>query len=1067
MKKLVALVFGAVLAMLCLSGALAEEKTISPIADDRSNFVDIVILMDHSMSMETNDSRNYRLAAAAMITAMVDMNGSRVAFVPFNNGIAQENTFVDVSRIQSREALMETIAGYEREPVKAGTDTGEALAYAYNLLQSRSDEEKRKNAPMIILLTDGQNALRKNGGNKVIEKPCYVWDAQTGLYGKTTDADVFMDYSMDSGDSLEQNVVARAQQEGIAIYTLALYGANRSFIPKLEDMAQRTGGTCLSVNARADADKLPLFFADLFANRIGSVRETLEVRQTEDGYCEIEIPILNQSVVEANVYIPGMTVERDTVELYDADGRRRTADDEDVYCLESGNRFMLYKIRAHEPTGRWRLRFKLRSGVKLSDVTFNLLYSYDLTLKTAINGSGDKVCVNKGDTLSVRTQFYDNATGSASADQNLYARRDRQEDNIVATYEIVDSERRAIAGAAALSGTLEVNESGSAFVGEIDLSQTGLKSGSYYLKIVAEGLGLRRENNAVLELVNNAPALTGSAAYGLDVEKGKDDADNPTYRIQDMEMDLLRYVKDPDGDEIVFGNLALRSGEDVVGLRLQDHMLRGSTIRQADGHFAHGQGVYALEAFDQDDGMLEVLVEVNVTSGYADAKAYAYVADMQDAAGNPLPASGAGKNETVVFSMTPVHTNTGAPGSVEWLEGRITIVDDADGTVLQRLDMAHDGTRALVAQVDTPNAACSWTADIEYLYNDEAIAGERIALTVGNAAPYLDAARVTLADEITFNALPGFLAFLDTPTAEQERTLDLNACFVDADNETGLTFALDPAYTDDTVLKAEIVEGGTLRLTPLQGGTTQVHVTATDGDGASASYTYDARVIDLHTRWLIRLLMCVLAVVLLALVIRLIRYALAPAFSREAELLVKERSAITGYKYRFDNKPSLKRPVRLSDVVVAESCKKVGIPHTELAKIELLPTKDADTLVVRMAKPVNGLHILLDGNNAAELKVKKPLTLKANHDLVVQSVNDAGDCIRITPSVKAKAAGSMRRKPFTGESKPVNPFGTGSAPANKSASPFGTGSAPADKSASPFGAGNASAEKPGNPFEKN
>ncbi|MCE5343363.1 MAG: VWA domain-containing protein, partial [Eubacteriales bacterium] len=153
--------------------------------------VDAVIVMDQSDSMNgseakvKNDPYNNRLDAAAMFIAMCDMNGSRVAFVPFAGTVQSygDNDLVDISSLSVRTDKIAQIDALRNKSTASDTDLGAALSKAVDMLLKRTDTA---NKPMIVVLTDGDNSLTNE--RRYAYKSAYVWNeaAQRFIYTKFT-----------------------------------------------------------------------------------------------------------------------------------------------------------------------------------------------------------------------------------------------------------------------------------------------------------------------------------------------------------------------------------------------------------------------------------------------------------------------------------------------------------------------------------------------------------------------------------------------------------------------------------------------------------------------------------------------------------------------------------------------------------------------------------------------------------------------------------------------------------------------------------------------------------------
>lgn len=555
------------LTMLNASYAVADDVG----ADDRNPSNDIVIVLDQSNSMSNADPQNRRLDAAQMIVGMCDMENSRVAIIPFAGKIqaSADMGFVPINEAESRLNKMNAISGLTR--LVGDTDLGNALNLAVKLLLERED---KTNNPMIIALTDGENSFLNNADSDDI----YLWDRNSNTYqktkvynyGATVDNAKSNNGVKINAETQQNNAMAAAKANGIPIYTVALKDPQKKdtqYIDGLRNLSDQTNGDFHLIDIQNDgADTLPRIFGEMFASQIGSsLLEQLSpqpVSGAENRY-SVNLPILNQSVLEANVYIPLATIDATTLRLYDAGGTDRTRGATDVVYLESNN-FVLYKICSPRTLGNWTLEFSLKEdAASVSSISFSLLYNYDITFKTRVGNTsanlqepGAGLTVGKNEHLFISSSFYelDDATQTEvpSRDMNLYAVRDGDEwETIRATCELRDAHGNLYYTGQMISDevrqfTLDINLPSACQTGE---GFNSLRAGAYQLTVKVEGAGLRRENNIALDIVNNAPVQLLSGSERILVNDPSDPA--TTSVQQGVPLNLASFVSDPDNDKLV------------------------------------------------------------------------------------------------------------------------------------------------------------------------------------------------------------------------------------------------------------------------------------------------------------------------------------------------------------------------------------------------------------------------------------------------------------------------------------------------------------------------------------
>lgn len=1049
MKRTVAFLLLVAVLVLALP-FLAQAQDLQSLTDDRGRFVDIVIIVDHSSSMRSlnsrtgNDPQGNRYVASAMITAMSDMNGSRVAFVPFDRDLLQKESFVDLSSFSAAESLRSQISTYARKSTKGGTDYGSALAYAYNLFATRDDEAKSNNNPMIILLTDGDNDLRTGASTAELynKEFTYLWNSATNLYEEVpysrvrnirkstslsgdayfqnlvyydgtpvaslSNPAVLNSYDKAAADMLVNDVARRCQQENIPIYTIPLYNsAERSaqFISLLQQISQMTGALSNPISSN-DADRLPFFFGDVFADQIGSSQRLLNVRSAGDnGLLEVDIPLLNRSVQEANIYIPLTYVDAASIRLIDSDGRDRIPDNNEIIRIAYSDTFVFYKLRATSPLGNWRLQFRAKSDdVAPSDINFSLLYNYDITLVSTVNGTASGLTLSKSDTLSLVSSFYDNKTQAKSTDAYLYEVRPSPEDTIRFTYRLLDSTGMTLADAHAVEGEMTLDPALLTMNATVDLRGYDLLSGNYYLQIIADGAGLHRENLIPLTLENAAPVVRAPLNDTLNVEYPDDPA---TYAPQDRGFDLTSYIDDPDGDVLYFSNMQITGGDGILTMAINGQTLNVGTRADAStGHYLYGVVSGTIDVSDDDAGTCQLGFTITVNSGWAMAQDCDYHTTVTGLTGPN--ADIADKNSDIFFSMTPVSRATGTPQGVGLIAGRLSLLDAASGQEVMAVDMTPTAAGdALEGTLRTTNTAASWIARCEYFYNGESVASEDFPITVTNTPPVAISASNAAAifpRELTYN--PSIYASFVSEM--KDAAVDLTQLFTDPDNEAGLVYAVTLDNPDNAdKLDCHIDGNSMLVMSAISAGKVSFTVTATDGDGAVTPFRYTLRVVNLFVRWTIRALILLLIIVAIILLLLAIRQHNKPAFPENGSFHVTIGSALfdrnTQPDFSFHKLRKPKEPITLNSVITLDTSEAVQFKHAELGNIRLLPVKASNELRVEMTKTPGSFIVRVDDSDAKQLRTNNPLTIMPNHELTLYPDNstDNEKCVHIIYSLSA------------------------------------------------------------------
>lgn len=1016
MKRFLSSLLVLVMLLSCLSVSAAFADTA------KTSGVDIVIVLDQSNSMRqddnpnnaaSNDFQGYRFDAAQMLVAMAESKESRVAVVPFNRGVLTgfaDTGFVDINNLNSRNTKINSIG--KIGGLNGGTDYGEALAYAFNLIQRRSD---KTNQPMIVLLTDGKNAPSPS-----VTKKLYGWDEGRQEFTQSGSEKLVQ---VAEADALAMEVAQKASEYNIPIYTVALYNANKindeetqTFRNQLETYAGMTGGKSLDVPS-TDADELPRFFAEVFADMIGSsLQRKLEpvlIEGTTDSY-RVSVPVLNTSVMEANLFVSTQSVEASSLKLYDPNGNLVNSN-ESVMKLMS-NKFCLYKILTpkQSATGDWELQFKLRSGKSLDNISLNLLYNYDLTFVTkagtAVNtmstaGARD---VRKTDTLYVESYFNNNATQQPAADGNLYKVRDDANEpkhawkTIKVTYTledatgniVTDAEGKPICQNVSLPSDL-ANSGRNRFYTEIKLATlcegangtNAFKSGEYRLHVKADGAGLMQETYVPFNVINQAPVSQRALLLEHEVEN----ADNPeSFDVTTFEYDFGDgCVVDYDGDMLVYEQLTLNGGSpELVQWELDSRTGKAkfSTIKDGDGRIRHGLMNMELHVADSEGQRLSIPVSIDVNSVQASAEAGSFTVTPD--------AVTADKNSEV--TITAKAAPSGATADMQ-IDVRVeNILDDTGLTNFTPEDIAAlqvqtiDATSAAIT-IPTGNTIADWTVIVGFYYNGSFIESANVNVKVENVAPVSDA-EVAAEIPTSINYGGTWFTFLEQDTPAEALTVDMTRLFTDADNEAALTYTaeLDVEDEDAPVELSDPAQNGYLTITPVRNGSAVVTITATDGDGETAVVTVEVSTVDLAQKWLMIWAAALIALVVLILLMRAIHWARLPRFPRNTQLAITEGQSIAPTSV-FDVKQG-KKPECIVNFVggLAETYQLRGL---EQVFIEPMRGRRDGSIKVMMKKPAPGLLVTLETEELLPGK-KKALVWAVDQRLYLQPA-EGGESINI------------------------------------------------------------------------
>ncbi len=989
-----------------------------------SSSVDAVIVMDQSKSMRgatnmENDPNDYRLDAAQMMIGMAD-TGSRVAFVPFAREVLPygDDDFVDLDDTNARNKKLTEIESQRGKPLTPDTDLGVALTKAVRLLLERTEKE---NSPMIVVLTDGQNDIKDENG-KYAAKAVDQWDESAQRFVEVK----IPSYNKENADELMYSAAGVAQRYGIPIYAIALKNSAadqddvKAYEDKLRYISNITGGDIWTVESR-DASQLPKYFGEMFAMRIGSrLMQELRIEPVagSSGRYKVELPILNQSVQEANIIIPLQGIRKSrggdpAVWLFTPDNADVSKGGTDAYQLKS-EYFMLYKISRPRTIGDWRLEFELADDRSSpADITFSLLYNYDIELKVragrdpaAMVGEGGSLTLRKDETLRVEALFY-GSDGNPSNDKALYNTQANAEWKVIrAAYELIDtSDGRVRAG-----GPMPVDRG--RFTAEIDLKtayltpegHNQLREGEYRLRVAAEGAGLRQVKELPVAILNNAPEARLST---LTVRVVVDDpSKEETQKVQTFEISLSGNVSDPDNDRLTFGRL-IPQGEtgQVIAMELMTRpdgevVAVGQTLLDEDGKlFKSGTARYAIQVSDAEGAVKDLQLEVKVQSTAREIlDKYVCETEVTGLISNDE----AEKNSPVTFRMRLLEQKEGTPdrtGAIRDFRGVLYLSDaDTGASLAEGIDFVQAETGDLVAVWETPNESVHVLARCFYEYghaNQAAGEGYEKQFRVNNRPPQaVQGAMDALPERVTFDPLPDSLRFLETPTPPEALLIRLSELFTDADNEKGLVLK-DPllSHRDESVNPDTIMtftrDGDTVQLVPRGAGTLTLTFAAEDGDREEALAEIIVRVESVNARWQRYGLLALIALVSLIILVILLRQARKPKYPHDGLLLIKENDSIFPSE-RYELVPTKKR-IPLSHVVDEALAQKYGISEALLANLLLRPVRGAGgSIAVSMRGKPEKLVAELDGSALG----RKPAIWERDHELILRAAGNM-NCLKI------------------------------------------------------------------------
>lgn len=1004
MKRMFAL--GLAFVILCLGLATAAAEVINTTI---STSLDIVVVIDQSNSMsghnlspsyQSSDPQNYRMEAANMVAAMADTNGSRVAVVTFAFQAQVAAGFDDfnIASGQGRKALMQKLESeVTTDKCGPGTDYGEALAVAYNLLAQRTDSQ---NKPMIILVTDGANdpSLAETSS----AKPVYAWVGDHYAPAANQQREV----SKDDADSLAVDVARRSKELGCAIYTIGL-GDKDLDTRNLEQIAALSGG---QYQAAALGESLPNFFAEMFSQRIGSFRLNAEVSYNEatKEYTAV-LPVLNSSVLEANMYLDVQQIDEKSISLVDGNGRKCFDGENNTHCFTS-KKFYLYKL-VKPSVGMWTLTFKAKdpndTGKLTDTIIFSMLYNYAIDLDF---GDGlSQPAYNKTDVLELTTKFVDSTDRDiVTDDSNLYWTNDdykreygdkaRDWFAIQVGYQLCADDGNGqwtpVEHSKAGSFTSDGNRSFSAKIdlGAIYQNEDGsnalVAKNNYALKISATGAGLNRTYYLPFSLVNRVPGENDISIPVWQVED-PDQIDNDD-KARNISIDLP--LRDADGETIVYRVLTEEDPAQAgFTIALEDGKLVGY-LNEEDGRFLldeNGQAekTYLLAAYDAAEGedfTYRVTFTAHSRTRGDQHHANLEVVNLKD--GRALATLEGGsitvpKQSTLEMTLTPVNSQDAVYSAMSYT------VSNENGVVIRMEGLPTGETITLEAGMH----GGSWQVEVIYLYNGMPCDSATFTYTVEEHAPVLAGLWpdfLASGNELRFN--PMFLnRWIDRPTVDEngDVTYDLAALFHDEDNEP-LSYEITEGLS--TVSWQGERPSGTdqLVLTPLHAGKETLTIRATDQDGQSVEQMLTVTVVDLSAKWWTILLTALAIVVAIIILILIIHHIRKPRFFKGAQLQVFEGGSVS--ESETASLPRTKAQKKLSYYISADLLEKYGISVKALDNILLKP-EHGERISVRAAKGLGSIEATLNGVALG----KRWLTWNTSGTLTLTGDAESGDSLGV------------------------------------------------------------------------
>ena len=303
--------------------------------------VDLILVLDQSGSMESNDPSGMMREAANMLIEMMPTQLSRVGVISFNRKQTKVAELTDLTMFGSVTALVDKVKAI---PYKGGTDIGNAVAEAVEMF---SKDDEREHA--ILVLSDGRNdfGVDKNAEQRSDER----------LY----------------------NALVEAERQGCNIYCLG-FGAEMANVN--DTPYKKLAGIATSAE-HVSTETEPGKIHDFFVNILADLFDSIPMPIYENSFT------IEPNVKEANVYLSSISdLTNVDISLEGPDGN--------TISLENNESVWFYKskysavIKLFTPNiGKYTIR---TSDENISIVSLGYIPLYEYTLSSSmVDSLGNKV----------------------------------------------------------------------------------------------------------------------------------------------------------------------------------------------------------------------------------------------------------------------------------------------------------------------------------------------------------------------------------------------------------------------------------------------------------------------------------------------------------------------------------------------------------------------------------------------------------------------------------------------------------------------------------------------------
>lgn len=327
MKKRL-IIFAAVL-VLAVSAVFAS---VTGVEAEENKELDLVMVLDQSGSMKTNDPNGMMREAANMLTAMMPAKTSRVGIISFNR---EQTEVVGLTEVSETEDVEEIADAVDEIEYTGDTDIGNAVADAVEMFDENDDR-----VHAILVLSDGRNDF---GIDKNAEQ---------------------------ASDERLYDALVAAQNQNCQIYCLG-FGEEMS---NTDDTPyQKLAGIATDadkISTETDPANIHEFFVDMLADLTGGKPNLIT-----NGEILVE-----PNVKEANIYLSSPEdFSEVSIDLKDPDGNAIALENNDsLRCYRSGYSAVIKLFNPDPGT------YKIAVSAANVEISVGYLPAYEYVLSSSI-----------------------------------------------------------------------------------------------------------------------------------------------------------------------------------------------------------------------------------------------------------------------------------------------------------------------------------------------------------------------------------------------------------------------------------------------------------------------------------------------------------------------------------------------------------------------------------------------------------------------------------------------------------------------------------------------------------